>query len=105
MLVAVKNTKVTKTQPPPSDTAVGGAGGRGGEKRTPKSTPRQSKERTSRGLPARRLGVQRKWLPSCSSNQAEWTVKPGGAARVGKKCFYGCVEMKRVGTVITIPMG
>ena len=86
MLVAVKNTKVTKTQLLLQKAAAEGPGGRGREKYTPESTPQQSKERTSGGLSARRLGLQRKWS-SCSSNQAEWPIKPGGAARVGKKVF------------------
>lgn len=87
MLLAVKNRKVIKTQPPPSKSGCGRDWGRGREKYTPKPTPPQSKARTSRGVSARPLGVQRKWSPSCSSNQAEWPTKPGGVARVGKKAF------------------
>lgn len=100
MLVAVKNTKVTKTQPPPSDTAVGGAGGRGGERRTPKSTPQH------RGVYPQNVWEFRGsgFLPAQATRQSGQLSRVG-LQGWGKKCFYGCVEMKRVGTVITIPMG
>lgn len=88
MLVAVKNTKVTKIQPPPSKKWLREGLGLGVGRSTHLSQPLNSEERTSRGLSARRLGVQRKWSPSCSGNQGQWAVKLGGAARVGgKKCF------------------
>lgn len=57
-----------------------GVAGRGGEEGQVqnKSTPKQDRNSTSRGVLARHLGIQRKCVsPFCSSSQGEMAVKLG----------------------------